>query len=68
MTEPASRLESVESPCVGVCTLDASGLCVGCRRSAAEIGRWLAMSPRERREIMDALPQRSPVDHPVDHD
>ena len=47
------------SPCVRLCTLDLdSGLCVGCGRTLAEIGRWSRYAEDERRAIMDALPVR----------
>jgi predicted Fe-S protein YdhL (DUF1289 family) len=49
------------TPCIGVCTLDASGLCEGCRRSGDEIARWMYMSNAERTHLMyDVLPQRTP--------
>lgn len=49
----------VASPCIGVCTLDAAGYCIGCLRTAGEIGQWLAYSEAERRRIMNVvLPQR----------
>ena len=49
----------LETPCVNVCMLDdASGLCVGCGRSGAEIAGWVDMSPAERRAIMAARPER----------
>ena len=47
------------SPCIRLCTLDAaSGLCLGCGRTLAEIGGWLALSPEERTAIMRTLPGR----------
>ncbi len=47
------------SPCVGICQLDAaSGYCVGCARTGAEIGSWAGMSDGERRAVLDALPAR----------
>jgi predicted Fe-S protein YdhL (DUF1289 family) len=49
----------IETPCVKICTLDAAqGLCLGCGRTVAEIAGWAAMSPAERRRIMDTLPER----------
>jgi len=49
----------VLSPCIGVCRLDAQGLCEGCRRSGEEIARWLGMTDAERAHLMDdVLPQR----------
>lgn len=49
----------VASPCIGVCTLDGAGYCVGCLRTMSEIGQWLAYSETERLRIMnEVLPQR----------
>jgi uncharacterized protein len=50
---------AIETPCINVCTVDpATSLCVGCGRSLDEIGRWLVMSPQDRRQIMAELPAR----------
>jgi uncharacterized protein len=50
----------VLTPCIGVCRLDAGGLCVGCRRSGDEIARWRGMSEDERRRLMEqVLPTRA---------
>ncbi len=47
------------SPCIGICQLDAaSGYCVGCARTGAEIGGWAGMTDAERRAVLDALPGR----------
>ncbi|GMU43783.1 MAG: hypothetical protein AMXMBFR25_17690 [Lysobacterales bacterium] len=47
------------SPCIGVCTLDANGLCEGCLRTSAEIGAWGSLPDHERRRIMsEVLPLR----------
>jgi uncharacterized protein len=52
-------MAEIESPCIKVCVLDpASNHCVGCGRSLAEIERWSALSPEERRRIMAELPSR----------
>lgn len=52
---------AVLSPCVGVCSLDDSGLCEGCLRNTAEIARWSQMSDDERLRIMEiVLPGRGP--------
>jgi predicted Fe-S protein YdhL (DUF1289 family) len=50
-TEP----ELSDSPCVKVCKLDFdSRLCVGRRRTAAEILDWPNLAKRERRAILRA--------------
>ena len=49
----------VLSPCIGVCSLDASGICEGCHRSVAEIARWSQMGDDERLQLMEVvLPAR----------
>lgn len=51
--------QPVSTPCVRLCLLDpASGLCRGCGRTRAEIGRWPAMGEDERLALMAALPAR----------
>jgi len=54
--EPGAR---VISPCIGVCKLDPrSNLCLGCRRTIDEIGRWSIMDDDQRRAVLELLPQR----------
>ena len=59
MSEPAAALPAIESPCIQVCLLDESGTCIGCFRTASEIGAWLSYSPERRRSIIEELPQRA---------
>lgn len=50
------------SPCVGICRIGADGLCIGCRRTLAEIARWSTLSNDERRKWMrEEQPRRPPV-------
>lgn len=52
--------EEVESPCVKICVVHPQArICTGCLRSVDEITRWTKMSSEERREIMEALPDRA---------
>lgn len=54
-----SQPKPVLTPCIGICTLDAQGLCEGCRRSGDEIARWLGMTEAERWQLMhEVLPLR----------
>lgn len=56
---PWGAMAEIESPCNKVCVVDAaSGLCIGCGRTLAEIGGWIAMAPDERRRVMAGLPAR----------
>jgi predicted Fe-S protein YdhL (DUF1289 family) len=46
------------SPCIGTCRLDTRQICVGCRRTLAEIAEWSQASEARRHEILRALPAR----------
>ena len=49
----------VISPCIGICTIDRnSKLCLGCKRSIDEIGRWAMLDDAQRQAIIDQLPGR----------
>jgi hypothetical protein len=49
----------METPCIKTCVIDpVTGLCIGCGRTAAEIGGWIGMSPAERAAVMAGLPER----------
>jgi len=55
----------IETPCTRVCTLDpATGLCLGCGRSVAEIARWTQMSDAERTRLMAELDRRRQAQPP----
>ncbi len=36
------------SPCKHICQLDRKDICVGCGRTRAEIGGWMAMNDAEK--------------------
>lgn len=47
------------SPCVSVCRMDdASGLCLGCLRSLAEIADWAAMGAAQRVTVWRSIDRR----------
>lgn len=49
----------IASPCIDVCKMDeASGLCLGCWRTLAEISAWGAASDDERQMILAAVARR----------
>jgi predicted Fe-S protein YdhL (DUF1289 family) len=50
------------SPCNKVCQIDiATGWCLGCGRTLAEIAAWPGLTPAERRALLAALPARLPA-------
>ncbi len=49
----------IATPCVNVCAIDgASGLCLGCRRTLAEVAGWSSLTEDERAAIMARLASR----------
>jgi hypothetical protein len=56
---PRAARPRVLSPCIGICVLDQpTGLCLGCKRTIAEIGRWPMMDDEERQAVIDQLRRR----------
>jgi predicted Fe-S protein YdhL (DUF1289 family) len=53
--------EAIETPCIGLCTLDGDGICRGCWRSFEEIAEWPFMSVSERSLVMADLDRRKPL-------
>jgi uncharacterized protein len=60
MPAPSPQKRRVMSPCIGICMIDpqGSGLCLGCKRTVDEIGRWMGLDDVERQKILDQLPAR----------
>lgn len=52
-------VQPVLSPCIGVCTMDGDGYCMGCLRTLDEIAQWSSWSNERRLRLMDeVLPAR----------
>ena len=61
MTDEIWKRDEVDSPCVKICIIHPdSRLCMGCHRSIDEISRWSGMTPEERGDVIEALPDRNP--------
>lgn len=59
MLSKVTDRQPVLSPCIGVCTLDEAGYCIGCLRTGHEIAGWLGYSPEQRMHLMrEVLPKR----------
>jgi predicted Fe-S protein YdhL (DUF1289 family) len=52
------------TPCVGICRMDADGLCIGCRRTLGEIAAWGTKSQDERRRWMREVQPLRPLARP----
>jgi predicted Fe-S protein YdhL (DUF1289 family) len=55
--------QTIKSPCVNICQLDADKVCLGCFRSLEEIGAWSLASEEERGQIVDRANAREGVDN-----
>ncbi|MFO8140298.1 MAG: DUF1289 domain-containing protein [Marinobacter sp.] len=51
-------VDKVRSPCISVCALDESDICIGCQRTSDEIFRWTTMTNDERREVLLKVAER----------
>ncbi len=54
----SEALQTVESPCIDLCTLDDDDICVGCFRSIVEICAWGGAVDEQRRLILQAAAGR----------
>lgn len=51
--------KEIESPCIGVCTIDEStGFCQGCFRTLEEIQGWWDMDNTSKQKVVDAAKAR----------
>ena len=54
---------SIPSPCIAVSQIDdASGLCLGCRRSIDEIREWPILSAEDKRRVLESIEERKSAD------
>lgn len=53
-----SRKDRVSSPCVSICALDESDVCIGCQRTGDEITQWPRLTDEERRAVLDKVALR----------
>lgn len=59
MSEFMEDQEELESPCTGVCSMDATtGYCQGCYRTTQEIQGWWNMSIEEQKKVLAEIVQR----------
>lgn len=55
---------TVESPCVGICQLDARSICTGCGRTLHEIAGWSQASPSAKQVIVSLAAERRAAMNP----
>ena len=54
------QYRAVLSPCIGICSIDDTGLCAGCHRTGDEIAAWSLMDDAARLRFMEeVLPERA---------
>jgi len=53
-------MNEIASPCIRICQIDrATGLCIGCLRTLAEIAAWGGLGDAEKARIVASLPRQS---------
>lgn len=50
--------EEIKSPCISVCVLDDSDVCMGCYRSAEEITDWFMSTDEQKQEVLRLARER----------
>ncbi|MBR9813820.1 DUF1289 domain-containing protein [bacterium] len=69
MTDPAAPDAPIESPCIGICRMDAGrDFCTGCFRTLEEIGCWQMYSEADKRTIIARLAERRAANINDGHD
>ena len=58
VNESLSKEKPVKNPCVGVCALDQSDLCIACRRSGIEICEWGVLTDEQKLEVLKKIARR----------
>ena len=60
VTEPVESpvMAAPKSPCVSVCALDDSDICIGCYRTGQEITDWRMADDTRKRDILAACADR----------
>lgn len=53
------ELFDIDSPCIGVCTMNKQGYCIGCLRNRAERQTWHQMSDDEKRKVLTLITRRA---------
>ncbi|NND54165.1 MAG: DUF1289 domain-containing protein [Gammaproteobacteria bacterium] len=49
------------SPCMSICTLDETRVCIGCRRTLEEIRGWARMTPEQQWALTEELSARQKI-------
>ncbi len=48
----------IKNPCINICRTDSNGICLGCKRSLAEIGDWSKYTNEEKMTVLENISQR----------
>ncbi|MEL7024422.1 MAG: DUF1289 domain-containing protein [Pseudomonadota bacterium] len=50
---------TTQSPCISICTLDESDICMGCYRSLDEIIDWTMLDEPAKRQVLENVARRA---------
>lgn len=51
-------MAEIKSPCVGICSYNLEGFCMGCYRTSNEITEWWDMNDEEKQQVLDKIEKR----------
>ncbi len=51
-------MRDIKNPCINICRTDSNGICLGCKRSLAEIGDWSKYTNEEKMTVLENISQR----------
>lgn len=52
------QYDTIISPCVSICRLDSTGICIGCYRSVKEIREWYILDDVAKADILKQIEKR----------
>jgi uncharacterized protein len=59
MSQPAEKMNAApSSPCVSVCKLDRSNMCIGCGRLLSEVAAWSRLTMEEQQNVRELAARR----------
>lgn len=52
------ELFAIDTPCIGVCTMNKKGYCIGCLRNRSERQTWHTLSDGDKHKILIRITKR----------
>lgn len=53
-----TELFDIDSPCIGICTMNKKGYCIGCLRNRQERQQWHGLSDDDKHKVLMLIARR----------